>query len=264
MAFAGRTGWLYVFDAETGQPILRSDNFVPQESLFRRTPEEGGVRVAPGANGGNAGAGVAYDPQTGTAFVPGVHQPMVYSRDPGGYQQGQLWLGGNMRFPPDEDQWGTVSAIDLADGEIRWQKRVPAPVNSHLLTTAGDLVFVGQGTGSLDAFDAATGDLLWQFDTGAGVHGGAITYSVGGVQYVAAAAGGSFHFGTSAGDDIIAFALASRRPTSSVDGYDTPAYQRGGAAQAGQQGVRQVERDSVPEPTAEPTADDVDSQGRPQ
>lgn len=245
VAFAGRTGWVYVFEAETGRPILRSDSFVPQESLFSRPSGEEGVRVAPGANGGNPGTGVSYEAGTGTVFVGGVHQPMVYTSEGEGHQPGRLWLGGSVRFPPDEEQWGTVSAIDLGNGEIRWQRRTPAPVHSDLLATAGGLVFVGQGSGTIDAFDTETGALLWQFETGAGVHGGPVTYVVDNVQYLVVPAGGSFHFDTPAGDDLIAFALASTRPIRRVSDYSTPSYERSGTATTGQGTVRQVPRDSV-------------------
>lgn len=260
VAFAGRTGWIYVFDAASGEPVLRSDNFVPQEGLFSPIPAEDGVRIAPGVNGGNAGSAMAYHPGTGHAFVGGVHQPTVYARgESEGYAPGQLWLGGTVRFPPDEEQWGTVTAIDLADGEIVWQRRTPAPVHSGVLATAGDLVFVGEGKGTLDAFDAATGELLWQFETGAGVHGSPVSYAVAGVQYVVAPAGGSYHFDTAPGDDLIAFALSSRRPATFVSAYATPDYARGGPAAAGSRGVRQVDRDSLRAPPAEAPSGAVDS-----
>lgn len=248
VGFAGRTGWVYVFHAESGQPILRSDNFVPQEDLFRRpgTLEEGtaeserAVRVAPGINGGNPGAGVAYHRGTGTVYVGGVHQPTVYAPDPTSYTQGELWLGGTLRFPPGEEQWGTLSAIDLGNGEILWQKQTPAAVHSDLLATAGGLLFAGQGSGSFDAFDSQTGQLLWQFRTGAGVHGGPVTYQVADVQYVVTPAGGSFHFDTPAGDDLIAFALASRRPAITINDYPATSYQSGGAASPRRDRVRQL------------------------
>lgn len=263
VAFAGRTGWVYVFDAASGQPVLRSDNFVPQEGLFSPIPDSGGVRMAPGANGGNAGSPMAYDPGTGHVFVGGVHQPMVYSSGSQAYAEGQLWLGGGVRFPPDEAQWGTVTAIDLGDGELVWQVRTPSPVHSGVLATAGGLVFVGEGKGTLDALDAATGELLWQFDTGAGVHGSPVTYAVAGVQYVVAPAGGSHHFDTPAGDDLIAFALSSRRPATRESSYPTADYERGGPAVAGRRGVRQVHRDSVGPAVADTAADtargDVDA-----
>lgn len=41
----------------------------------------------------------------------------------------------------------------------------------------------------LDAFDARSGDLLWQFQTGSGIHSNAVTYSVNGKQYVAVPSG---------------------------------------------------------------------------
>ena len=245
VGFAGRTGWAYVFDAENGRPILRTDNFVPQENLFTPPPDTGGVRVAPGANGGNAGGAVAYDPRTGIVFVGGVHQPMVYRSRPEGYGRGRLWLGGDIRFAPGEAHWGTVSALDLGDGSMVWQRQTPEPVHSGLLATASGLVFVGQGSGTFDAFDARSGELLWQFDLGAGVHGGPVTYSVAGVQYVVVPAGGSFHFGTPGGDDLVAFALASRRPATTTTAYPAPEYERSGPATAIRGRVRQLAADSL-------------------
>jgi alcohol dehydrogenase (cytochrome c) len=247
VAFAGRTGWVYVFRAADGAPVLRSDNFVPQEGLFTRPTPEDPVRVAPGTNGGNSGAPVAYHPNNGVVFVGGVHQPMVYSLAGQGYSRGQLWLGGDVRFTPDDEQWGTITAIDLADGQITWQRRTPAPVHSGVLVTAGNLVLVGQGSGSIDALNSANGELLWQFNTGAGVHGSPVTYSVGGVQYVVVPAGGSHHFGTATGDDIIAFALASRRPARTVESYPATTYQRRGPAEPVPPEVRQ-EAQEAPSP----------------
>lgn len=260
VGFAGRTGWVYVFRASDGAPVLRSDNFVPQEGMFTRPTGEDGVRVAPGLNGGNAGAPVAYDPRDGTVFVGGVHQPMVYSVEPQSYSRGELWLGGSVRFPPGEDHWGTVTAIDLADGAISWQRKTPAPVHSGVLATAGDLVVVGQGNGSVDAIDARDGTLLWQFNTGAGVHGSPATYSVAGIQYIVIAAGGSYHFATPPGDDIVAFALASRRPAKTVTNYPAGDYRRHGPATPGAADAPQPPREPSP-PLPDTTAQAPDSVG---
>jgi alcohol dehydrogenase (cytochrome c) len=59
-----------------------------------------------------------------------------------------------------------------------------------VLTTAGDLVFAG-GTSDryVRAFDARTGEVLWQLRTNSGVIGVPSTYSVDGVQYVAIQSG---------------------------------------------------------------------------
>ena len=40
-----------------------------------------------------------------------------------------------------------------------------------------------------NAFHVRTGELLWQFNTGSGIHSNPVTYSVNGKQYVAVASG---------------------------------------------------------------------------
>ena len=53
------------------------------------------------------------------------------------------------------------------------------------MTTAGGLAFAGDWNRYIDAFDAATGDLLWPTRASASVQGGIISYAVDGRQYVA-------------------------------------------------------------------------------
>lgn len=245
LGMAGKTGWVYVVDAGTGQPVVRSDNFVPQENLFTRPTEEG-VRVLPGANGGNGGAPVAYSPQTGLIYVPGLHQPMLLSRSFQPWEKGHLWLGGSFRLIPDEPEWGIISAVDPATGHIRWQRQVPVPMTGGALTTAGGLLFVGQGTGTIDAFDAESGELLWQFHTGAGVSGAPVTYQVDGVQYLVVASGGHYQTNTPRGDAIIAFTLHEKRPARVLARYPEPRYTRYGPALFG--AARQVPAAEVSDP----------------
>ena len=229
LAQAGKTGWLYVLDAATGRPVIRSDNFVPQENLFA-PPSDSGVRMLPGANGGAGWASAAYSPRTGLVYVQAVHQPMVYTRSgqPRG-DIGDLWLGGSFRYLPGEQQWGAVTAIDPLTGEIRWQRQAPRPNLSSMLATAGDLVFAGQADGSFDAFDAQTGDVVWEHPTGAGVSGGAVTYSIDGVQYVGVASGGDAQLNTQRGNNFYVFALRSRIAAHPVENYPEPRYPRSGA-----------------------------------
>src|SRR5947209_7642143 len=79
---------------------------------------------------------------------------------------------------------------------------------SGALATASRLVFHGQPDGNFQAYDARSGDLLWQWQTGAGADAPAITYEVDGEQYVAIAAGGVAIQTTSANSDMIwAFSL---------------------------------------------------------
>jgi quinohemoprotein ethanol dehydrogenase len=57
-------------------------------------------------------------------------------------------------------------------------------INGGIIATAGNLVFQGQNTGKFTAYAADTGKKLWDFDAQNGILGNAITYMVGGVQYV--------------------------------------------------------------------------------
>ena len=78
-----------------------------------------------------------------------------------------------------------------------------------VLTTASDLVFVGTGSniaGYFYAFDAKKGDLLWKFNTGAGVFSSPSTYMVNGEQFVIVGSGGGER-GRRGGDLILSFAL---------------------------------------------------------
>ena len=58
-----------------------------------------------------------------------------------------------------------------------------------ITATACGLVFTGTLDGELVAYDAETGAVAWRNGIGKPIGGGVISYSAGGKQYVAAAAG---------------------------------------------------------------------------
>jgi sulfocyanin len=221
---AGKTGWVYVIDATDGTPVRRSQAFVPQENMFT-PPTAKGVRMLPGANGGSEWSPMAYSPRTAMTYALGLNQPMTYSTNPEAYRKGQLWLGSAFKAIPGEPQSGTFSAINVDNGQIAWQRKTAQPMIGGALATAGDVVFVGEANGSFDAFDAANGTLLWQYKDTAGMNAAPMTYSVGGVQYVAVAAGGNFQIGSKYGENLLVFALRDRMPplTQRVQQSSTPA-----------------------------------------
>jgi alcohol dehydrogenase (cytochrome c) len=89
---------------------------------------------------------------------------------------------------PVQVRGGGVKAY-RPDGTLAWEWRHKFPIVASLLSTAGDLVFVGTPGGLFLALDARTGRQLWQFRTGTGIHSNPITYSVNGKQYVAVPTG---------------------------------------------------------------------------
>ena len=203
---ASKTGWFYVNDRKTGALLYKSEPFVPQENIFT-PPTKEGVRIAPGAGGGASWSPVSYDASTGMVYVAAVHMPTLYTvkETPAeGEQPAQHYTTATMT---DEPRWGTLSAIDTRTGKIAWQKKTEKPLIGGVVATKGGLVFVGEGSGRFDAFDAKTGDLLWQFTTDAGVNAPPISYEVDGTQYVAIASGGTPMFGNKPGDELLVFAL---------------------------------------------------------
>lgn len=204
---AGKTGWFYVNDRRTGEFLFKSEPFIPQENMFV-PPSPDGVRIAPGAGGGASWSPVSYDPGTGLAYVAAMHLPMNYSVRQKKAKDGKPGLRYSVLEVADGPKWGTLSAIDTrAVGKIAWQVKTDRILVGGVLATAGGLVFMGEGTGFLNAYDSGTGDRLWRFQCGAGVNAPPITYKVGGTQYIAVAAGGHHLFGFPQGDAVIAFAL---------------------------------------------------------
>jgi alcohol dehydrogenase (cytochrome c) len=206
---AGKTGWFYVLNRRTGQRILRSEPFVPIENLFAQ-PTAQGVRMLPGANGGAEWSPTSYSPQTQNVYIAGLHQPMTYAFHYTPWQKAKLWLGSAFVSIPGEKQYGTFTAISVNTGKVAWQKKVDQPMMGGSLATAGGLVFVGEGNGSFDAFSASSGDLLWQFQGGAGVNAAPMAFDLDGQEYVAVAVGGNFQLSYPYGDAVIVFGLSKR------------------------------------------------------
>jgi alcohol dehydrogenase (cytochrome c) len=203
---AGKTGWMYVLDAATGKLIRRSDAFVPQENMFAQPTAEG-TRMLPGANGGQEWSPVAVNPELQYAYSVALHQPMNYKTHYAPYETGRLWLGSAFVAIPGEAQWGYVSAINLKTGKIAWQVKTEQPMIGGATTTAGGLMFTGEGNGWFKAYDARTGKVLWSFYCGAGVNAAPSVFEVDGEQFVAVAAGGNFQLGYPLGDAVFVFGL---------------------------------------------------------
>lgn len=118
--------------------------------------------------------------------------------------------GSNGLRPPGEYMTGAVVAVDPSTNLVRWKKQMPYSLahGNGILTTATDLLFIGQPDGNVIAMDAVNGRELWRFQTGAAISASPITYEIDGVQYVAVYAGGTgIPYGASAprGDNLWAF-----------------------------------------------------------
>ena len=203
---AGKTGHIYVHDRKDCSLIRFSDAMVPQENMWV-LPTPQGSRMLPGANGGVEWSPIATDPAKGLAYAINLHQPMTYHVESTPYPKGKLWLGGAFKVIPTEEQSGNVTAVDYNTGKIKWQVKTPQPMIGGILATAGGLVFTGEGNGYFRAYDSGNGKILWSFQAGAGVNAPPSSYTVGGKQYIAVAAGGNVQLDYKRGNSVIAFTV---------------------------------------------------------
>ena len=131
---------------------------------------------------------MAYDPQTHYFYATGnaALQWFRRTKDPDFFS-----LGFSNRVPGlNKISYGVLAAIDSRTDRIAWKKEIHDGKPSGALATAGGLVFQMAGNGNFQAYDASTGSLLWQFQTGSTIGGPAVAFEDAGEEYVASVAGG--------------------------------------------------------------------------
>ncbi len=161
------------------------------------------------------------------AYLFGDAPKEAASSDDEGLPDIPYTFGGYTRLVDDEGYpavtppWGTLSAIDVAAGDVVWQvtlgdrpearKPTDPPTGTEnyggAAITAGGVLFIGATNDEkFRAFDMRNGALLFETSLPAGGYATPATYVVNGRQYVVIAAGGG-KMGTDSGDTYVAFAL---------------------------------------------------------
>jgi len=209
----GKPGIVWTLDARTGDFLwARTTGFqnviVGVDAENRRgiaNPELRHPRigqeiiVCPHLTGGINWQAVAYSPQTNALYAPTNNTCMRYALNPFESMLGMYHDSADRtRIPvPDSDGWvGQLTAVDVATGETRWEHRQRAGIGGSVLTTGGGLVFVTDDARRFRAFDAETGDVLWEQILNSSAGGFPVSYMVDGVQYIAIAAGGGPNYRT--------------------------------------------------------------------
>lgn len=130
---------------------------------------------------------------------PGKDGKLLYTHS--GYN---LFLDQN-GYPANKPPWGTLNAIDLNKGTIKWQvtlgeykelseQGVPPTGTENWggpILTKGGLIFIAASADEkVRAFDKDTGKVLWEADLPASGFSTPSTYSVNGRQYLVVTCGG--------------------------------------------------------------------------
>jgi quinoprotein glucose dehydrogenase len=192
------------FDPQRQLLVTNTNNLISAVHLIPR------AQFTEEANSFTRGFGVQYTEQNGTPY--GMSRVIMRSLFPG--------------LPCNPPPWGSLSAVDLSTGEIKWSVplgnilrafHLPLP-DPHwgtpnlggAIVTAGGLTFIGATLDPyLRAFDTDTGKQLWETELPAGGNATPMTYRIraDGKQYVVIAAGGHGNLGSKLGDSVVAFAL---------------------------------------------------------
>jgi alcohol dehydrogenase (cytochrome c)/quinohemoprotein ethanol dehydrogenase len=95
---------------------------------------------------------------------------------------------------------GFLKAWDpVAQREV-WRVEQPGAWNGGVLSTAGALVFEGNGAGQFNAYHATTGATLWSFAAQGGIVAAPIAFVSGGDQYISVVVGRGGAFSLAAGE----------------------------------------------------------------
>ncbi|MEO7191984.1 MAG: PQQ-binding-like beta-propeller repeat protein [Vicinamibacterales bacterium] len=123
----------------------------------------------------------AFSPDTGLFYVQESNgYNLLYLTDPD--PRGSMGLGGKSVAPVGSGG-NFLNAIDYRTGKSVWRHAWPGGGGGGLLTSAGRVLFSGDGSGNLVAFDATNRKLLWHTRIG-NISNAPQTYMVDGRQHL--------------------------------------------------------------------------------
>ena len=213
---APKNGFFFVVDRTNGK-FISAKNFVdvnwatgydaagrPIEVPAARGKE--GYDSIPGPYGAHNWHPMSFNPQTGLVYLPAQGVPLNLTpeqafrnnaQEPGKFASAAGWNVGFMldATPPKNAPFGRLIAWDPVKQKEAWRAEYVAPWNGGTLTTAGNLVFQGTADGRFIAYNATSGEKLWETPVGTGVVAAASTYMMDGKQYVSIAVGWGGVFG---------------------------------------------------------------------
>ena len=259
VAEASKTGWVYILDRITGEPLLgMEERPVPQEERHLTSPTqpypEGdsfvhqfvdivpqgfpplvnqgriftpfwmeGTIAMPGPFGGANWPPSAYDPESGTLYVCANERPGFFR---GGEMENDLpempgdsYIGGFFGHV-DFPNHGILAAMDMHTNTIVWRQRWQEFCYSGVLATAGGLLFTGQNDGRIMALDSSDGAVLWEFQTGAGLNAPVSTFETNGEQHIIAYSAGNLFAESPRGDSVWLFSLSGTMDEARAQDFD--------------------------------------------
>ena len=208
----GRNGYLWFLERKRqaigfvdALPFVHQNAFTsldpktgrPEYNLDHKPATGKTVQFCPWMSGGKNWPAAAYSPRTKLLYIPANDNICIeVHAKPVEYQRGQQFMGvaiEDVVIVPSEgakQSVGELQAWSLDEPREVWTQKFKGQNWGPVLATAGDLIFMGGTTDRyFRAFDARTGEILWQQRTNSGVMGVPVSYEVDGVQHIAVLSG---------------------------------------------------------------------------
>tara|TARA_B100001250_G_scaffold414069_1_gene450502 strand:- start:4106 stop:6331 length:2226 start_codon:yes stop_codon:yes gene_type:complete len=191
-----KTNWATHVDLKTGRPVLN-----PNKDYYEKA-----VWILPGTYGGHGWQAMSYDPEQKIVFIPtmeiaAVHRVKKSFNETGLFKMQPQTVNTGTEFNlfdtvPDMTDGenippitGELIAFDPVSGKTQWTVKHEQFWNGGPLTTAGGLVFQGNGSGFFEAYNTENGERVWSKNVRIGIMAPPVTYMIDGEQYISILAG---------------------------------------------------------------------------
>jgi quinohemoprotein ethanol dehydrogenase len=171
-----KNGFFYVLDAKSGKLISAHPLVKTAWATSIDLPTGKALEVPRSKGGGRQWTVHNWWPMslsslTGLVYVPATDRQAGSQT---AVESGE-WMRGTQ---------GKLIAWDPVKQSARWTVEEPIATNGGVLSTAGNLVFQGQGNGEFAAYAADSGKKVWSIQTGSAIESVPVTFAVNGEQYI--------------------------------------------------------------------------------
>ena len=167
-------------DAVTGRVTYRED--IQNAKLNEWTS------ACPSSAGGKDWHSMTYHEPSGLMIAPLSQTCLENAAREVALVQGGGGLAASRKFfemPGTDGNLGKIGAYNVDTMEEVWSHQQRASFHTGTMSTAGDLVFVGDLDRRFKALNARTGKLLWETRLGTSVQGHPVSFAIDGKQYIA-------------------------------------------------------------------------------